>query len=413
MTGARPRFLLVVPALLAAGALSCREAPERARTPTPGIALARSPGGNIVRGCVSTYDPTVDYFPEKIAPEVAEQFTITYHRHYKVLTVIPRRDTTLRLTYTLVQCGTPVPPGLDPRRTFTIPIARAAVTHPDYFGMIDTLGLLDRVVAIGPAARVWTPRVRQAVAAGRIRDVGGQQHLDLETLLQLRPDVVFSYWSAVPEFNAPAKLDELGIHGVSMLGHWERHPLGGLEWLHVLASFANLEGRSDSIVRGIRRRYDSLRVAVASSPLVPVMHGVPQRDRWPLIRLDYAFHRLLQDARLAYLFAPLVDGAAFPQTSFESALPAARGGVLWLGGSSTWRTTADIVASDDRLAALPAVQRGAVYALDAHRDGDGRFPYPEQWLWRPDQYLADLIAVGHPELAPSHAFAFIRRIPLP
>ena len=402
------RVTSLTAALLAAcGDPATERAPKGDAAP---VAVERTSGGNIARGCVAAYDSTTDYFPKKSAPSVAEQFSITYHKHYKVITVTPRRDTTLRLSYTLVQCGTPTPAGIDPRRTFQVPITRLAVTHPDYYGVVDTLGLLDRLVALGPVQRLWHARLRDAVRDGRVREVGPQQHLDVETLIALRPDVIMSYWSAAPEFNAPAKLDELGIRSVALLGHWERHPVGGLEWVEVVAAFANLEGSANAIVRGIRTRYDSLRAAVATVPPRLVMHGVPQRDRWGLIRLDYAFHRLLQDARLTYAFADLVDGAAFPQTTFEAVLPTAQRTTLWVGGNSTWRTTSDIVASDSRLATLPAVRTGDVYTLDAGRDAEDRYPYPEQWLFRPDLYLADLVAVAHPQQPPGHTFAFMRRI---
>jgi iron complex transport system substrate-binding protein len=376
----------------------------------PGIDVVRAPGGNIVSGCVAAYDSTVDYFPEKSVPTVAEQFTITYRRHYKVITVIPRRDTSLRLSYTLVQCGTPTPPEADPRRVFQVPIKRLAVTHPDYYGIVDTLNLLDRLVALGPVQRLWHGRLRDAVRRGRVREVGPQQHLDMEALIALRPDVIMSYWSAVPEFNAPAKLDEVGIRSAALLGHWERHPIGSLEWVEVVAAFANSEGSANRLVRGIRARYDSLRQSVVTISPRWVMHGVPQRDRWGLIRLDYAFHRLLQDARLNYTFAGLVDSAAFPQATFEAVLPAAQRTTLWVGANGAWGTIADVVASDARLASLPAVQAGNVYTLDARRDSEGRFPFPEQWLFRPDLYLADLIEAGHPGQIPGHAFAFMRRL---
>ena len=84
-----------------------------------------------------------------------------------------------------------------------------------------------------------------------------------------------------------------------------------------------------------------------------------------------------------------------------------------MGGNSAWRSTADIVAGDVRLKSLPAVRSGDVYTLDAQRDGDGRFLYPELWLPRPDWYLADFFAAGHPQQRPRHAFAFMRRIGTP
>lgn len=37
--------------------------------------------------CVSNYDPSVDYFPEKAKTDHANGFSVEYHRHYKTVTV--------------------------------------------------------------------------------------------------------------------------------------------------------------------------------------------------------------------------------------------------------------------------------------------------------------------------------------
>ena len=62
--------------------------------------------GNIVDGCVENYDPETDYFPDKVSAEYADQFTISYHKHYKLV-----HNAVVNDTYLLVQCGTPVPIG--------------------------------------------------------------------------------------------------------------------------------------------------------------------------------------------------------------------------------------------------------------------------------------------------------------
>ena len=51
---------------------------------------------NVTRGCVEKYDATKDYFPDKVTVEDAVNFTVTYHRSYKVVSARATGPATLR-----------------------------------------------------------------------------------------------------------------------------------------------------------------------------------------------------------------------------------------------------------------------------------------------------------------------------
>ena len=60
--------------------------------------------------CVTDYDATVDYFPEKATFDYAEGVEVEYFNNYKVVrTLEPYPGATEPVTYVLVQCGTPRP----------------------------------------------------------------------------------------------------------------------------------------------------------------------------------------------------------------------------------------------------------------------------------------------------------------
>lgn len=391
--------------LACAGCTSERTLEDAAPTP-----LRRTAGGNIGAGCPAAYDSTIDYFPEKAALRYTEQATLTYHGHYKVLTVTPRQDTTLQVRYALVQCGTPAPEGWDPRRIIEVPVRRFALTHSDYYGVADTLDLYDRLAAVGNESEIYTPRLRQAIAEGRVATVGSQQHLDLERLFLVRPEVILSYWSVSPEWNAPAKVDEAGLKSVALVAHWERHPLGPLDWVPVFAAFFNREGDAMRLVTDVRARYDSIRALAASRPMRPYISFFPTRDRWALQRRDHRNHLIKGDARLAYAFEPLIDSATFPVTSLEAALAAGRDAPFWLEASNQWESMDDVLAADPRLQGLAAARSGEVWKWDKGNTGPGRTLYAEYWILRPDLDLADHVAIAHPGLLRGYETTFARRL---
>lgn len=105
---------------------------------------AQTPVTNIVQGCVTNYDATIDYFPEKInagnihvynrkknkdadyiisADDKANIFSIEYYKNYKVI-----QNHLNNQSYVLVQCGTPTPSNItNNTEVYQVPITKAGV----------------------------------------------------------------------------------------------------------------------------------------------------------------------------------------------------------------------------------------------------------------------------------------------
>ena len=64
---------------------------------------------NLTRQCVERFDPSIDYFPDKVALEDATNFTVEYRRSYKVITLNEAFAGGPPERYVLVQCGAAVP----------------------------------------------------------------------------------------------------------------------------------------------------------------------------------------------------------------------------------------------------------------------------------------------------------------
>ena len=89
----------VVVALCIAGAVPRPVAAQPATAPT-----------NVTRGCIDRVDPSKDYFPDKVTVDDAVNFSVTYHRSYKIVQTRATAPPNSSERYVLVQCGTPAPP---------------------------------------------------------------------------------------------------------------------------------------------------------------------------------------------------------------------------------------------------------------------------------------------------------------
>ena len=145
---------------------------EGTATPTPAPLSA---------GCVTDYDSTVDYFPDKISPSYASLFSVEYFNSYKV----PRRrdrftDRILRVgcpqvvtfSYTgkvvvMWQCGTPKPTVAGVDAYVQVPVDTVAVTSTTYIPWVELLGKRTSLVACVVSV-LMLPRARSAPSDARV-----------------------------------------------------------------------------------------------------------------------------------------------------------------------------------------------------------------------------------------------------
>lgn len=212
------------------------------------------------RGCITDFDAGADYFPDKVEVTHSEQWDISYHDSYKVLTVadseFPDRPD---LTYVLVQCGAPAPEldgDLAEAPQFEVPVAAVGVTHNNALAMLDEIGATDTVVGVQGASLAnrgdpWFDRV--LADAGDPTNLG-EDAIDQEVALNLELDLVVMAGFG-PGYTEVADAVDRGLPAVMVSNRIEPEPLGSAEWLKFLAAFSNDEATANEVFDGIEAGY--------------------------------------------------------------------------------------------------------------------------------------------------------------
>ena len=115
-TRARPGALLIAAVTLGALLAGCSSATPSSVGSSAGAPPAAESAGSSAaagqldaNGCITNFDPTVDYYPDKSEITYATNFTIDYHNSYQVLTVQQPTQGGTPVSYVLVRCGAPTP----------------------------------------------------------------------------------------------------------------------------------------------------------------------------------------------------------------------------------------------------------------------------------------------------------------
>jgi iron complex transport system substrate-binding protein len=390
---------------------ACRREDIQARRPLPVIAVHATPETNLRAHCVSAFNPAIDYFPEKVTVHHATQFSVTYHGHYKRLVFRPNVEREATEEFLLVQCGTPVPPHDARTRVISVPAQRFVLTNLAFVSAAVRMGLLDSLIGVSSMNGVSHPDVIERHKRGFISEVGTGLHSSVETAMATDTQLLFTFYSAWPNYNTHPKLWEVGIQGLPTADHFEQSNLGRTEWIKFLALFFNREREANEIFTPAAKRYLELRQLTANVSERPdVLVGWPSgRDIWNLNGGRNFFAALIADAGGRYFWNDNVSLSLIP-TNLEQVFDEQREARVYISRSYTAPNRAALAAKNPVMPALRAFSSNQIWSPDKNTSVHRRPPWQDQSLDQPDVVLKDLIAALHPELLPTYEPYFLRKL---
>ncbi|MFP4323357.1 MAG: ABC transporter substrate-binding protein [Anaerolineales bacterium] len=367
---------------------------------------------NLTEECVADYDPDVDYFPVKADITEAENFTVEYFNHYKVVTVTNAFDAAEPFTYVLVQCGTPAPDAADfPTDTqfIEVPTGDIIAMSTTQLPPLTQLGLLDNLVGLDNFMFASTPAVRDLIDAGELVEIGSGTEVNVELVLETDPDMVMTF-GFDPTTDAHPVLIEAGIFTALDASWREVTPLGRAEWIKYTALFYNEEATAEAVYTDIVTAYETARELAASVPADErpvVLWNIISAfsDVWSIPGAETYAGALIADAGgiVALGDEAPTDSALL---SFEVVYEGALDADVWVTNIFGVTTLQGLFDIDPRYEDFAAVQNGNVWnnSLDVNDNGGNN--YFELGVSNPQLILQDLVAIFHPDLLPDHEFSF-------
>ncbi len=371
---------------------------------------AIAPTTNVTDGCITDYDETIDYFPQKAEVEYTDGFAVEYFNNYKVVTVdAPFSGAEEGVEYLLVQCGTPAPTGFDEATMIEVPIASIVAMSTTYLPALEAIGRLDTLVGVDTALYTSNEIVKAGVDAGEIAEIGSGPEVNVETALDLEPDLIMTYSSGFADFDAYPKLEEVGLTVALNADYIDQSPLGRAEWIDFVALFFNEEAAAEARIAEVAADYERLVDLVAEVEDRPtVFVNTPFDGTWYMPGGASYLAQFLADAGADYLWSDDTSTSSL-FLDFEQVFERANAADYWLNVGYA-PTLADLGSADDRYTEFTAYQTGNVFNNDARELPSGGNDYYESAVVYPNLMLADLIKIFHPELVPDHAFVYHRAV---
>ncbi|MCA1917340.1 ABC transporter substrate-binding protein [Methanospirillum hungatei] len=353
---------------------------------------------------------------DQVYPEYATGFSVEYHEDYKVVTVTkPWRGSDESYTYVLVKPGVNPPHLGKGEEIITIPSERFVSLSSTYLPYLPILGITSSLKGVTNPNTVYTPEVRNLIQEGKVLDVSGggsgmATGINLETLIDLNPDLVMTYATGQPEYDAHPKLQEAGIPVVLNAEYMEEDPLGRAEWIKFISVFFNREKEANAYFEEIKKEYQSLEKSVHS-----------RNDTYPTVFVNNNWHgtwnmaggrsfvaELLRDAGADYLWSDDTTTGSIP-LDFEIVYDRAQKADYWLN-PGTAMTLQELLGEDARYSEFAAVKSKKIYNNNARVNAGGGNDYWESGVAHPEVILKDLIKIFHPEVVSDHNLVYYRHL---
>ncbi|HRN43084.1 MAG TPA: ABC transporter substrate-binding protein, partial [Vicingus sp.] len=256
---------------------------------------------------------------------------------------------------------------------------------------------LNSIKGLSGGNYVSNNKVIAKLQAGQIKEVGSEQLVNYELLVELNPDLVMTFGIDETSKTKLNKLESLGQKVVLNAEYMENHPLGKAEWIKFVGAFYDKDSLAEAIYNNIETEYHKLvelTKAVETKPTVFV--GMPWNGAWYLAGGKSFQAQLLKDAGANYLWADNTETSSFvvdKEVIFEKAFDAD----FWLN-LNAFDNLNDVLAVHKKFAKFKSVNNNGVYNNNLRVNYASGNDYWESGVVNPQLILADLIQIFHPNL---------------
>lgn len=295
------------------------------------------------------------------------------------------------------------------KKELRIPISRIVVTSTTHIPMIELLNEENSIVGFPNVTYISSKKTRQRVEQGFIKEIGKENLLNTEVLLNLQPDLVLGYSVST----ADKSLEIIKKSGIPVIynGDWlEETPLGRAEWIRFFGVLYDKQKMADSIFKTIETAYLEVKqLALKTSEKPTILSGaVMSKDIWNLPGGESFVAQFLADANLDYLWKNS-KGKGSLSLSFESVFERAKEADFWIAPGH-FSSKTEMLEHNKLYAEFKAFKKDNIYTSTLKKGKTGGVIYYELAPTRPDLVLKDLIKIAHPELLPNYELTFFEKM---
>lgn len=291
--------------------------------------------------------------------------------------------------------------------TSKLPFKKVILLNASLVGYFTELDLEQNIIGISSPEYVFSEKVHQLIKDGKIQNVGNDQKYNLEKIIALKPDAIFTNYIASFE-NTYDLIKKNGIEIIFLDEYLEQNPLEKSKYLLVFGKLFNAEKKAGDRLDAISKSYDSLKILAHTSETKPIilaneMYG----NQWFLPGGKSNLAQLISDANADYINSDNAETKALP-LSFEEVFVKAQKAEYWVN-IGNHQNKKELLQINPNYPKLPVYNTGKLFTITGKEQGRSN-DYFESGVVRADLVLKDYIKIFHPELLPDYELTYQKEL---
>ncbi len=291
--------------------------------------------------------------------------------------------------------------------SFDLPYKKVILLNASLVGYFTELGLEDRIIGISSPEYVYSEKIHHLINSGKIGNIGNEQKYDIEKIIALKPDAIFTNYIASFD-NTYDLLKKNGIEIIFLDEYLEQNPLEKSKYLLVFGRLFGVEKNAFAKFNEIAENYESLKSLAKKAKKKPlVLANEMYGNQWFLPGGKTNLARFLADANTQYINTENTDSRAVPM-SFEEVFIKSGNADFWVNAGNH-QTKKELLQINPNYAKMNVYRKGKIYTITGREKGKAN-DYFESGVLRSDWVLRDYIKIFHPELLPDYALTYMKEL---
>lgn len=287
------------------------------------------------------------------------------------------------------------------------PFKKIILLNASMAGYISELGAEDLIIGVSSPEYIYSEKIQNLLKEGKIQNVGSEQKYDVEKIISLKPDAIFTNHIASFD-NTYELLKNNGIQVVFLDEYMEQQPLEKTAYIKLFGELLGKEKEAGEKYLEIEKSYNGLKQLASTAKEKPVvlaneMYG----DVWYLPGGNTSVAHYIADANASYIMKDNKDEKALTM-SFEEVYAKAGGVQYWVNaGSHTSKK--EMLKMNGFYGKLDVFNKGKIYTMTG-KERQKANDFFESGVVRADLILKDYIKIFHPELLPDYQLTYMKEL---
>lgn len=288
-----------------------------------------------------------------------------------------------------------------------LPFKKIILLNASMAGYIGELHAEDRIVGVSSPEYIYSDKIQNLLRQGKIQNVGSEQKYDVEKIISLKPDAIFTNHIASFD-NTYQLLKNNGIQVIFLDEYLEQQPLQKTGYLKLFGKLLGKDKEAERICENVGKNYAELKQLAQKAKEKPtVLANEMYGDVWYLPGGKTSAANFISDANAEYILKNNIDEKAVTM-SFEEVF-AKSGGVRYWINAGNHVSRKEMLGMNPFYGKLNVFNKGKIYVITGREHGQAN-DFFESGVVRSDLVLKDYIKIFHPELLPGYQLTYMKEL---